>query len=139
MDSFEVTAKRADILESSELVDELQHRSVTMKHFPILWNGYVHHFQELHGGYVKSGGYHLVKLSSDSMHSGSIPDLDEGNYEIHLDKRVYTLEVTDFYEFEDDDVYTLALQVTGYEEYPYSFAEDMRDVIDGRWTEYNYE
>lgn len=139
MDSFEVTAKSADVLTSSELVAEMQDKSENMKTFPLLWNGYTYKFEEVHGGYVKREGYHLVKLSCGNMTKGSIDSLSDGNYEVHIDDSVWTLEVKDYHEFYDGDVYTLALKVTGYEEYPYSFAEALREQIDGRWSEYDYE
>lgn len=139
MDSFEVTAKSADVLEPSELVAEMQDLSENMKVFPLLWNGYTYRFEEVHGGYVASEGYHLVKLSCGNMTKGSIDELSEGQYEVHIDDTVFNLETKDYYEFQDGRVYTLALKVTGYEKYPYSFAEEMREQVDGRWTEYDFE
>jgi len=139
MDSFEVTAKSADVLDPSELIAEMQELCDTVKNFPLVWNGYTYKFEDIHGGYVASEGYHLVKLSCGNMTKGSIDNLADGQYEVHLQDSVYNLEVKDYYEFQDGRVYTLALKVTGYEAYPYSFAEEMRENIDGRWTEHDYE
>lgn len=132
-----MTAKSTDVLSPSHLIAEMQEDSEDLSNFPLLWNGYTYRFEEVHGGYVDSEGYHLVKLSAQGM--TEIPNLDEGQYEVHLSNEVWNLEAKDFYEFRDGNVYTLALKVTGYEKYPYEFTDEMRETIDGRWTEYDFE
>lgn len=136
MDSFEVTAKSTDVLQSSHLIDKLQNDAENMERFPLIWNGYAYKFEEINGGYVESEAYHLVKISATGMQIGSIINLNEGRYELHLNNSVWVLEAKDYFEYQDGPVYTLCLKVTGYNSYEHSFAEEMEERVDERWTEY---
>lgn len=140
MDSFEVTAKNTDVLSVSELVANMQADYDELENFPLVWDGIAYKFDAVNGGYVEEEGYHLVKLTALEMPKEQRPKrLGAGQYEVHLDKYVWNMEVQDFYEFDDGPVYTLALKVTGYVEYEHSFAEEMRKTVDGRWSEHDYE
>lgn len=135
MDSFDVPVETSHVVKDSHVVNELQEYDKT---YTLLYDGYAYPFDTISGGYVEDAGYHLINCSVDV--DPEIPDPDLGMYEIHADG-VWSLEVAGVREFEasDDSQYTLALKVTGYTSYPYSFAEQMRETVDGRFTEYEFE
>lgn len=134
-DDFSVTAVSADLLEQSDFVDAVDD-DVSDDPSSVVYAGYAFQFDDVSGGYIRDKGYHLLKLYISQPSSFSTR-FEAGDYELHTETAVWSCEVQEARHFESDGCYTLAMMVTGYEKYPYTYANEMRERVDGRWTEYD--
>lgn len=142
MDTFFVEGKKSEVLKTSHLVGEMSGQAEDFEAFPVLLGTHIGDFHSVDGGYHRSEGYHVVNLVHEVQKAGSPfkGDVYQPSVEAHLDDYFY-LEVEDVVEYDEypDEDYVLSLQVTGYQQGPYSFSEEMSAEIDGREEEYNYE
>lgn len=134
-DDFSVTAVSANVLEQSDFVDAVSD-DVSDDASSVVYAGYAFQFDDVSGGYIRDKGYHLLKLHI-SQPSKFSTRFEAGSYELHTETTVWSCEVQEVRYFESDGGYTLAMMVTGYEKYPYTYANEMRERVDGRWTEYD--
>lgn len=137
MDEFEVTAETAEFLERSELVEQLQADAETLHSFPAVIDGLVRHFNEIDGGYSEDSEYHVINLISDDESSVlrlSDEQADTTDYELHLEDKVWTLDVVDSYIFRNGRS-TLTIVVSGYAGHDYTFVEQLTDgEIEKEWV-----
>jgi hypothetical protein len=144
MDSFEVVAADVELLDSSHLVEEMGAATSSVDVFTVLLGNSVARFHDVDGGYHRSGGYHVVNLIHRVQGRGSPPPSHEpvgAHAEAHIGDTYFYLEVGGEYNlgaYPDDD-YVCSLQVTGYEQGPYSFADELMQNIDKRHQEYEYD
>lgn len=141
-DSFEVAVKSGEVLETSHLVEELQHHSSEMELFPVLIGTHVGYFHDVGGGYHRNEGCHIVNLIHEVQGPESPPNKTRAaEIETHLDGRYFYFEVEDVAEYGDypDEEYTLSLKVTGYRDGPYAFSDVLKEDCDKRETEHEWE
>lgn len=134
-DEFSVTAVSADVLEQSDFVDGVE-ADVSDSPSSLVYEGYAIQFDDVSGGYISDKAFHLLKLHVNQSSKFSMR-FENGDYELHTETTVWSCEVASVRYFEEDDGHTIAMVVTGYEEYPYSYADEMRERVDGRWTEHD--
>lgn len=141
MDSFKVKAKDAAVLDTSHLVEEMQHDAQDMEMFPVLIGSQIGYFHDVEGGYSANDGYHVINLIHRVQGPDSPPNkIYSDTIELHLGDNFYYLEVADIWQMGEypDDNFTLSLKVTGYHIGPYSFSEAMSKDIDKREQEFSH-
>lgn len=135
MDKFNVSVGSCDLLRSSHLVSEMRTELEGTETFPVLVNSSVEKFDDIDGGYVEDSGYHLVRLTNGSL--SNISNFTEGDYELHLNDTIWSLNVTDACVVESDNEALVYLHVDGYDSYPYTFKDELKEDIDKRETAYS--
>jgi hypothetical protein len=136
MDSFEVIAQSADVLSTSILVENMANALRQFPYCSLVWDGYAYSFDDVDGGFVDDGEYHIVNLITATDHTLHTPT--KNTPELHVGEDLWELLVEDHYELYNDGVYTLSLAVREYDYFTYSFATGLQDDVDGRQTRYYY-
>lgn len=141
-DSFQVAAQSGEVLAQSHLAEEMRHHANGEELFPVLLGEQVEYFHDVGGGYHRSEGYHVINLIHRIQGPESPPsNPSTDSIEAHIGDSYFYLESEDEWSFGDypDEDYTLSLKVTGYQEGPYAFTEELQTEVDKRETDYEWE
>lgn len=142
MEEFQVAAAQTDVLSASHLVEEMIEDAQNLDIFPVLIGQNVAYFHDIEGGYNRDGGYHVLSLVHEVQGERSPSSHDYAKaVEVHLDDSAYYLEIDGVYSFGEypDEDYTLCLKVTGYNQLPYTFSDQLQRNIDKREEEISYD
>lgn len=135
MNEFEYTG-------ASALVENMRYEAESMDEFPVLIGNEIAHFHEVDGGYNRVDGIDIVELIHRVQGHGSPSRVGlASTVEAHLSDNYYYLTVDSFErrdEYPDED-YVLAMAVEDYQFDGYSFSKAMREDVDRRDVEYNFE
>jgi hypothetical protein len=136
MEQFDVRTHSIDVLEDSEFIDQLQSESGN----PVLvTGGFAYSFGVISGGYSKDIDANILELAEPdgAEPDGAVPDNDSSLYEVHFNDCSYDLYVNNSYKVSGSGSERLLLEIAAYNRYGYGFAEEMREDIDGRETQYS--
>jgi hypothetical protein len=136
MDSFEVIAQSADVLSTSILVENMQTANDRFPYCSLVWDGYAYSFDDIDGGFVDDGEYHLVNLITANEHT--LHDISQQTPELHVGEDLWELYVDEYYQLYNDGVYTLSLAVSEYRYFTHSFAIPLHEHADKRQTRHYY-
>jgi len=130
MEQFDVRTHSIDVLEDSEFIDKLQSESGN----PVLvTRGFAYGFGVISGGYSEDIDADILELAEPD---GAVPDNGPSLYEVHFNDCSYDLYVNNSYKVSGSESERLLLEIAAYNRYDYGFAEEMREDIDGRETQY---